>query len=183
MTNKEIKELVECSKKIEEKNPREGYKANGAYKRCDLTLSSAENMPDKTKDSVSQKIEDSKKSDDSNILEFHVFIRQNQNYMENFSIGLIYKFSGFKNGLNFVRYNGPHDSDSKIPHHLYPHIHQMTEEDIQSGSLNPKPTKVKKTNKYNSLEEGLVVFFKDIKVINWREYFPELEQGDLFNGY
>ena len=98
--------------------------------------------------------------------------------MENFSIGLIYQFSGFKNDLNLVRYNGPHDS--KTPHHLHPHIHQMTEEDIQSGSLNPKPTYLEITNKYNSLEEGLVVFFKDIKVINWREYFPELEQGELF---
>ena len=35
-------------------------------------------------------------------------------------------------------------------------------------------------NNYVTLEEGLVAFIKDTNIVNWQEYFPELEQLKLF---
>ena len=151
MTNKEIQSLIQILKR----EPKKSYKRKYKNNRCNLSLSGEKNDE----------------------IKFDVFIRQNQEFIENFSIGLIYKTSGFPNGLHLIRYNGPHDS--KTAGHLKPHIHKMTEKDIHSGSSNPKPTKREETNKYNTFEEELEAFFADMKIINWKKYFPELEQGRL----
>ncbi len=184
MTNKEIKNLIEIPKKIYKKEPQKGYKTENGYKRCKLIVSAERSILNKLQGVKMQKAKDLKK-----IIEFEVFIRQNQHFIENFSIGLVYKSSKFQKSLNIVRYNGPHDSETvennkkkrRKSHHPMPHIHKMKEEDINSNSSNPKPTNLEMTKKYNSLEEGLLVFFKDINITNWQSYFSELEQGDLFN--
>ena len=169
MTNKDIQDLINTPKRIHNKEPKKGYKTENGYKRCNLILIGGEN----------------------NKIRFEVFIRQNQEFLENFSIGLVYKSSDLQKSLNLIRYNGPHDSETMEnnkknrgkSHHPMPHIHTMKEEDIGSNNSNPKPTNLEITKKYNSLEEGLLAFFKDINITNWQSYFSELEQGELFNGH
>ena len=114
MTDNEIQTLINTSKQIYKKEPRNRYKEESNYKRCNLTLRGREN------DGIN----------------FDVFIRQNQTFIENFSIGLICKFSELSSPVQLIRYNGSHDSRDNIIHHLKPHIHCVTQEEIQSGNLN-----------------------------------------------
>ena len=186
ISNQEIKNLIECPKQIYKKEPKNGYKEKKGQKKSDLFLYSENNDQDLLK---KLKIQESENLNQNSIFEklnFKIFIRQNQNFIENFSIGLVYL--SFPKALHLTRYNGPHDSirveDNKKEregdHHPFPHIHLITEEDINSGSSNPKPKNVEKTKKYNTLEEGLLTFFRDINIQNWQEYFPELDQRSLF---
>ena len=163
MTNKDIKNLIDIPKRIHNKDPKKGYKVEYNHRRCNLFLIGSEN----------------------NKIKFEVFIRQNQIFIENFSIGLHYQMPSLKNSVTLIRYNGPHGpiEMNKKDHHPKPHIHYITQEEIETGAFNPRAKKIKITNKYNTFEEGLSVFFKDVEINNWQEYFPELEQGRFSNGY
>ena len=158
MTDKDIQSLINTPKRIQKKEPRKGYKAENNHKRCNLILIGGENNK-----------------------RFEVFIRQNQDFIENFSIGLQYKMPSLENHVTLIRYNGPHGQikRNETDHHPEPHIHRITQEEIQSGSFNPKMKNMKITDKYNTFEEGLSVFLIDVGISNWKEYFPELEQGRL----
>ena len=160
MTNKDIQDLINTPKRIHNKEPKKGYKTENNHKRCNLILIGCKN----------------------NKLRFEVFIRQNQEFIENFSIGLQCQMPSLKNHVTLVRYNGPHGQikRSKADHHPEPHIHYITQEEIESGAFNPKAKSIKITEKYNTFEEGLSVFLMDVGISNWKEYFPELEQGRLF---
>ena len=180
MTDNDIQKLIDMPKQIYKRDPKKGYKTEGRHKKCDLNLISGEIMPKMFKNLSFQGTDNPKNRNLPIGFKFDMFIRQHQEHIENFSIGLQYKTSGFPNGLNLIRYNGPHDSKDEVTHHLKPHIHKMTEKDIKSSSLNPKPTKIEVTKKYNTLEEGLISFFKDMNIINWQEHFFELVQLKFF---
>ena len=158
MKDKEIQDLIDISKQIHKREPKNIYKTERNHKRCDLILSGGQ----------------------SSNIRFDVFIRQNQTFIENFSIGLSCKIPDLSSSVQLIRYNGPHDSRDNIEHHLKPHIHRITQEEIQSGNLKYPTKNIQITDKYNMFEEGLRTFLIDMKVTNWQEYFPELEQGRLF---
>jgi len=101
-------------------------------------------------------------------MKFKVFIRQNQTFIENFSIGLCCEIPELPSFLTTIRYNGPHGSTERNErdHHPYPHIHLITEEQIQSGSLRPQAKVLSITDKYNSFEEGLTAFLIDTNITN-----------------
>ena len=181
ITNQDIQNLIEIPKEIREKNPKpkKRYKQENNHKRCDLILRSLLQIQDSEKEKSHTGLKQ-KNTTEQNI-KFKIFIRQNQDFVENFSIGLCCHISSLKTPITLIRYNGPHGpaTRSKTDHHPYPHIHRITQEEIQSGSSNPKEKIIEKTNKYTTYEEGLRAFLMDMNVINWSDYFPDLEQMRL----
>ena len=164
LTDHDIQTLIELPKLIVAKDPSKGYRDDRGYKRCDLDLL------DKTECS----------------LKFAVFVRQNTNFVENFSIGLRYQTGDSKlRTITLVRYNGPHGEYSRDPdgHYATPHIHRITAAEIASGSVQPQESDRKITNRYSTFEQALMVFLGDFAVSNRENFFPELLQGRLFNGH
>ena len=161
LTDQEIQDLIESPKSITEKVPVNGYKEEFGHKRCSLKLETTEN--------------DGKA--------FSVFVRQNSYFLENFSIGLCYQTNHSVLGtITLVRYNGPHGETSRTPdgHYAQPHIHRLTAEEMESGSVQPQESHRQLTDRYSTLEDALVVFFFDVGVTNYPDYFPELIQGNFF---
>jgi len=164
LTDAEIQDLINSPKEIIQKTPATGYKQEDTQKRCDLTL----------------------KSSDSEEQSFSVFIRQNNKFIENYSIGLRYKTQDKDFGsVTLIRYNGSHGEKSRHAdgHYNKPHIHRITTEEMKSGSNQPQESHREITDKYNTFEEALWFFFGEMCVTNWQEYFPELKQRSLFNGH
>ena len=163
LTDQDIVNLIEVPKTIGSKTPARTYRQEYGHKRCDIDLQST--------------------SDDTK--KFVVFIRQNEKFIENFSIGLRYQ-TGDSNlrTITLTRYNGLHGETSRDPdgHCAMPHIHRITASEIESGSTQPQERHRKITDKYGTFEQALLSFFKDTRVTNYRDYFPELLQGRLFNG-
>ena len=181
ITNQDIQKLISTPKKIQKKNPRRGYTQEKGHKKCNLILCQLHlQMQDSAEEKSPAKKENLKEQ--NNDIEFKIFIRQNQTFMENFSIGLRCYISSLQKFVILVRYNGPHGSvpRGKTDHHPYPHIHRVTQEEIQSGSFNPKEKNIEITKKYSTYEEGLRAFLMDMNVTNWQDYFPELEQMRFF---
>lgn len=162
MTEAELNDLISCPKQITKAMPARGYKEVGGHKRKDLKVGAS---PDRA---------------------YLVFIRQNATFIENFSIGLRYNTEKKHTGrVTLVRYNGPHgeESRSKDGHYTASHIHRITTDEMNSDNSEPQESQRDITDKYSSLEEALVVFFKETGVQNYLKYFPELSQlnqRDLF---
>ena len=94
LTDEQIRYLVNCSKTILRKEPARGYREDNRHLRCDLELVSTE----------------------GNSTAFKVFIRQSTEFIENFSIGLLYSSNDPTLGtITLVRYNGPHGETSRDP--------------------------------------------------------------------
>ncbi len=92
LTDIEIQNLITLPKTIIEKVPAKGYKQKDGNQRCDLTLESVD---------TEGKI-------------FPVFISQNRQFIENYSVGLRYKTTNKALGtVTLVRYNGPHGEKSR----------------------------------------------------------------------
>ncbi len=164
LTDQEIERLIRSSKEIKEKIPAEGYKEENNYKRCNLKLEST--------------------SEDGEI--FSVFIRQNSTYSENYSIGLRYKLKDrATSSVTLIRYNGPHGetSQSEDGHYDQPHIHRITAKEIASDSIHPQEKHREITSKYRTFDEALRVFFDDVGITNYLQYFSDFNQRNLFNGH
>ena len=114
-----------------------------------------------------------------------MFIRQNTTFVENFSIGLRFKpiVDPSLGTITLVRYNGPHGEYSIHPdgHFASPHIHRITAEEIASGSRFPQERDREITDTYSSLDSALRVFWEDIHVDNFGDYFPSLVRPRLFD--
>ncbi len=163
LTDQHIQDLVSCSKTITKKEPASGYREDGRHLRCDLELVSTE---------------------DSSTT-FKVFIRRNTEFIENFSIGLLYSpDEPTLATITLVRYNGPHGETGRDPdgHYAKPHIHRITVSELESGSVRPQERHREITERYGTFEQGSSIFFNDTHVVNFEDYFPNLLQGNLFNG-
>lgn len=166
MTDQEILDLIACSKMIVRRQPAHGYRTEHRQNRCDLDLQA-----------------DGGEFDGS---EFKVFVRQNTEFIENFSIGLRFQTGRRQLGLiTLARYNGPHGEISRDPdgHYAQPHIHRITASELAKGSLQPQENDREITDRYGTFDEGLRVFFDDTGVTNATDYFPGLLQGRLFDGH
>ena len=162
LTDPEIQALVTSPKRITRRNPARGYAEENGHRRCSLVMECVEGEGGS----------------------FTVFVRQNSQFIENYSIGLRWQTGNRDWGsITLVRYNGPHGEVSRDEdgHYAKPHIHRMTAEEMQAGSVRPPERQREITDRYSTLESALEVFFGDAGVTNWREYFPELSQGSLFN--
>ena len=160
LTNPEIQELITMPKEIIKKFPLKGYDTKGdkgTQKYCDLDLRSIE---------PKGKL-------------FFVFIRQNTIFEENFSFGLRYLTEDRVLGcITLTRYNGPHGDKSmhKDGHYNKPHIHTITANEIQSGSVQPQEKHRQITDKYDNFNKAQLVFFRDMGIINYSNYFSDVEQ-------
>ena len=164
LTEKQIQELLAVPKAISDKSPVRGFKEESSYKRCNLTLATG--------------------TDDGSKLT--VFMRQSREFIEDFSIGLRYRTDDKAMGtITLVRYNGAHGESSRHSdgHYNQPHIHRITEQELASGSKRPEPKQREITDRYITFEQALHAFFEDVGVTNYLDYFPELRQLRLFNGY
>ena len=164
LTDKQIQYLVTCPKRIIRRIPAVRYQNEGNQRRGELELEALE----------------------SGLNKFSVFIRQNYQFIENFSIGLRYLTGDVDVGtVNLVRYNGPHGEANRQPdgHFAKPHIHRMTEAELSSGSAHPQEKDREITDLYSTFDEALPLFLEMIGVTNAKDYFPELLQGRLFNGH
>ena len=164
LTDLQIQNLLALPKIIVDRNPRVGYSEENQHSRCDLSLD----------------------ADADSDAKFRVFIRKHSRFIENFSIGLRYLTDNPAVPIiTLVRYNGAHGESSRQPdgHYATPHIHRITATEVASGSGQPQERRREITDRYNTFEQALAVFFADIGVGNYQTHFPEAIQGRLFNGH
>ena len=157
ITDDHLFDLITESKRIVSKSPRNGYREEGRHRRCELELQSVD-------------------QDDSL---FVVFVRQNIEYGENFSIGLRCRVGTASSRLvTLIRYNGPHGETSRSPdgHFAVPHIHRLTAHELARGSTEPQERVREFTTRYGTFEHAISVFLDDIGVTNSLDFFPSLGQ-------
>lgn len=163
MTDAEIRDLVVCPKAIDSKVPSRGYRYERIQRRCNLELTA-------TADSR---------------MRFSIFVRQNLRYIENFTVGLNYHSNDRRLGMiTLVRYNGPHGEAGRQPdgHYAKFHIHRITAAEIASGSRQPREVHREITDRYGTLEEALMVFFQDTRVVNYRQFCAGMFHREFRNG-
>lgn len=163
-TDSRIQALIEIPKTIVRRVPARGFRDVDGHKRCDVELNAAA----------------------ENGAKFSVFIRQNREFIDNFSIGLRCQVNmPPPKTVTLVRYNGPHGETSRSPdgHYALPHIHRITERELASGSFEPQERHRAITDRYRTLEEALSVFFRDIGAANYGDHFPELLQMRFPDGH
>jgi hypothetical protein len=139
----EIDQLISCPREVSEA-PRREMKAEGAHLR-----NSAKLIP---KDGTEG--------------EFTIFVRQNLDFPENFSIGLACSPQDGRETITLIRCNGKHGDfnenfDPDHPHSDF-HIHRATEDAINDGRAPEKFAT--KTTEYASIEEALQVFVKMVNL-------------------
>ncbi|MCA9750415.1 MAG: hypothetical protein KC414_14995 [Romboutsia sp.] len=158
ITDTEITKLINCEKIIVS-NPSPNKKSSGYHKETGIDL---ESISEQTK--------------------FSMFIREHTLLTEHFSIGLIY-WPDSESPIRLVRYNGNHGihvnklTGEKLCDTV--HIHKLTRKALDAGICGDNHAEA--TDKYTSLNEALTEFFVDLNITNYLEYFPELQQQELFH--
>jgi hypothetical protein len=115
---------------------------------------------------------------------FSIFMRKNEDFREDFSIGLMYCPQDDPETITLLRCNGRHGDfnaniDPDHPHFNF-HIHRASEEAIDAGG---KPEKfASKTTEFASYEEALQYFVKAINLNSKdvEKHFPSSAQFPLF---
>jgi hypothetical protein len=149
----ELDALISCPKEISEAPKRE-MRLSGAHWRNDATLVASNDLKG----------------------EFTMFMRRNEEFPENFSIGLTYLSQDGRDGITLLRCNGPHgcyNSDFALAHpHFDYHIHQASGDAIEAGYAAEKSAV--KTMEYASFEEALQFFVKavNLNAKDAQKYFP-----------
>ena len=164
LDDQQIQDLIDLPKTIISKEPAEGYYEERFQRRCTLELESI--------------------GDES--IKFGVFIRQHTEFIENFTFGLRYQTNDRSmRSITLVRYNGAHGETSRQVdgHYAAPHIHRITQTEMESGSSFPQEKHREITEQYATFEQGLAVFFTDIGAVNFTDHFREALQGRLFDGH
>lgn len=143
-TQGEIDSLISCPKSISEP-PTPTAKLVNADFRNDMIMTASSGVPG----------------------EFRGFMRQNQDFPENFSVGLIYYPNDGRPEVTLLRCNGPHgvyngssEFDAEHPHWDY-HVHKADEKAIEAGL---KAERVAEKNTEFASYEQAVDFF--VRAIN-----------------
>lgn len=130
------------------------------------------------------KIENKSKINDMKLLSedeqysFSVFIRQNTEFTENFSIGLIYRDIIGKD-FPLIRFNGNHgENKNNFNHpHFHYHIHTISVKNLNNGSTELSTVSI--TDKYAAFEDALLYFFDFTNIKEWQKYFSGLTESRL----
>ena len=155
-TERDITDLITCRKEVVDP-PRLEMKLEGKMKRNEMTIRSSDNKH-----------------------EFRVFMRQTEEFQENFSIGLVYLPHKDPGEFILIRCNGQHGGTKSFPHHAVCHIHRMRAEDLNAGIKEPRM--IEQTGEYASFTEALRIFCHHINLDSADQYFPGLVQRRLFPG-
>jgi hypothetical protein len=153
-TDEYIEELITCSKRITEPPPKEMKKERGHWKK-----------------SFGLESEDGEHR-------FTAFIRYNDEFNENFSVGLVYNPRDRRDKIHLLRCNGPHGGTIEWDHHDKPHIHRAKLEMVNQ-ELNSE-TYIEITNRYTSRQEALQYFLRRVNIKGAAEFLPPPE-SDLFD--
>lgn len=111
---------------------------------------------------------------------YSVFMRKHKDFMENFSIGLIYHST--EGSINLFRCNGNHgevvvDILNPVPHFGY-HTHKITAELLEKDINEPKNSAL--TKEYASYEQALAYFCRYVNIVDANNYFPGISQLNIF---
>ncbi len=158
----DIKALIGCAKDISEP-PKKDMRLVGADWRNEMKLVASNDAAG----------------------EFTVFMRQSEDFPENFSIGLVFHPNDGRGEITLLRCNGQHgvynggSGDANHPHWDY-HIHTASEIAQDVGERAEKIAE--KTVEYASFDEALQYF---VKVVNlnqkdYDKYFFKSKQPRLF---
>ncbi|MCR4317014.1 MAG: hypothetical protein NUW37_11775 [Planctomycetes bacterium] len=104
---------------------------------------------------------------------FRAFVRYNDAFNENFSVGIDYVPADEPGTVPLLRCNGPHGGTKIHEHHNQTHIHSIDAQDINDGVKVLRV--IEETNKYSSWEEALLYFFDRANISNAEEYFPTIK--------
>ncbi len=117
--------------------------------------------------------------------EFYAFMRINEDFRENFSVGLKYHPRDGNGDFVLIRCNGPHGGfNGKIGYADHPHwafhIHKATARAIEAGEKAEKFAEI--TGEYASYEEALWFFLREINLdpADIAKYFSSNMQPRLF---
>ena len=150
----ELEQLITCSKRVQQP-PRRDMISEGKMLRNDMTLVSSDGRH-----------------------AFRAFFRISQEFRENFSLGLIYILATDPGSFVLLRCNGQHGGTVAHPHHAHFHIHRCSAEDLNQGILEPR--RIELTTAYASFIQAQIYFLNTINLEDRFQYFPKLQQGNLF---
>lgn len=104
---------------------------------------------------------------------FTGFISENLTFQENFSIGLVYYPKDEKGSVVLLRCNGPHGPNALAPHHIGPHIHKATAENITAG-LKPESGEIITNVPYATIEDAIQHYVRFINIVpaDRQKHFP-----------
>ena len=148
-TNDDITSLVYCPKCIVEP-PRKEMKLERGQMRNDFGLESEDGQH-----------------------KFSAFVRVNEQFRENFTVGLKYHPQEGQS-FNVFRCNGPHGNHVDIAQehqHYQFHIHEVAAASVNEGNAIERCATV--TSHYASYEECLRFFLGHINVVDADKHFPE----------
>ena len=164
LTNKKINELIKCPKIIIEATPKNGMAAD---KQSSLIMRKNLKLQSKEEQHL-----------------FDVFIRHNTKFIEQFSIGLLFKTNDKTVGkITLIRYNGEHGQNdwSRENHYSAFHIHKISEKLLKAGIYEPKDIKI--TQQFSTFDSAMNEFLRHLHIVNYAKYFPHHdEQMLLFEG-
>jgi hypothetical protein len=153
-SDEELDDLTSCPKQIVDA-PRREMRLDGKMKRNEMTLKSANGKH-----------------------QFRVFMRQSDDFPENFTIGLVYLPNEEPGEVILLRCNGQHGGTKAHPHHASFHTHRMQAQDINAGIKEPRL--VEQTGDYDSFGAAVRAFCQRIRLENGDQHFPGLNQRRLF---
>jgi len=145
-TDEVIATLIECPKKIT-KTPSKSPKSDRGHLRNDFEVESEDGEH-----------------------RFNCFVRVNEKFQENFSVGLDYLPKDEPGSVVLVRCNGPHGPHKVHDHHMFCHIHKATSETISKG-LRPE-SNIEVTEGYSSYQDAIQFFLKLTNIRDEGKLFP-----------
>jgi hypothetical protein len=144
-TKSEIDFLLSCPKKISDPPKTSANLVNADF-RNDMRLTASQGLQG----------------------EFRAFMRQNEDFPENFSVGLIYCPNDGRPDITLLRCNGPHgvyngspEFDSEHPHWDY-HVHRADERALDAGFKAERFAE--KSTEFASYEQALDFFVREINL-------------------
>lgn len=138
-TQSEIDALLACPKRITT-NPRRQMLSERGSKRNGMDLESVDGQH-----------------------RFRAYMRINETFHENFSIGLEYIGAEPGGGFHLIRCNGPHEGTattgpSSPSHHAGYHVHRARADNLEQGFRAERGAEM--TNEYGSYREALAYFLR-----------------------
>jgi hypothetical protein len=104
---------------------------------------------------------------------FHVFIRQSEDFPENFSIGLEHIPEDGSGSIILLRCNGPHAAHISLvdlpAHHYVHHVHTATPEAIEVGFRSERDAQI--TSEYGTFQDALAYFVRRCNISGADSYF------------
>jgi hypothetical protein len=156
-TQEEIDELIACAKTVSEP-PKRDMRLDRGHFRNDMRLKSVDGDR-----------------------EFRVFMRRNEDFPENFSVGLAFLPKDGTGELMLLRCNGPHGAfndafDPGHPHWDF-HVHRASAATIEAGLREEKTAALSRD--FASYEEALLYFIRAANVSDAAAYFGDVTQAKL----